>query len=273
MLRKLKNLLEHELDPAFRKRAEFIFQAIEAKQPKTVLDVGCGRGFYVRAFCEYKFINTIYGIDTNATYLAKAKKIINDNRIILKIGKIESLPFPDNSLDCVICSEILEHLPNDSKGLSEVRRILKPGGMLIISVPNKQFPLFWDPINWILMNFFNKHINKNIWWLAGMWADHVRLYSHEDILKKVKKHNFVINQVKHFVHFSWPFTHFLIYGVGKNIADRVELPVGNRFNFEKNNKASKFLAAFISLPSAVFDKYSTNKKKSVDIGLIAFKPE
>ncbi len=54
-------------------------------------------------------------------------------------GTGHQLPFPDNAFDHVICSEVLEHIPNYASFLSEIQRVLKPGGLFAVSVP-RYFP-------------------------------------------------------------------------------------------------------------------------------------
>ncbi len=251
----LKNFLSSEIDPAFAKRAEIIFKNIEKYKPKKVLDVGCGRGFYIKSLTFYKFIKEIHGIDINKNYLNQAKKIItNDERISLKLKTIYKTDYPNNYFDLIIASEVLEHLKNDQNALKEIRRILKPKGKLIITVPQKNFPFFWDPINWTLMKFFNTHIDKNIWWLAGIWADHERLYDKKMIIELLKSTGFKILSIKEIIHWSWPFSHFLLYGIGKNIVEKLKINEFNRFYFNSDKKISKILACLFEMPSNILDK-------------------
>lgn len=142
MLKKLKDFLRAEIDPAFAKRAEIIFQCIEKYKPKRILDAGCGRGFYLYGINSYKFVKEIHGIDINEKYLKIAKNINQDKRVKIKKSNIYKLPYENNSFDLIICSEVLEHLKDDKKALKELHRVLKPNGKLIITVPNLNFPFF-----------------------------------------------------------------------------------------------------------------------------------
>lgn len=99
MLDKLENLLKAEIDPAFAERARFIFKEIEKQKPKRILDVGCGRGFYVYASTLYNFPKEIHGIEINKNYLKIAKKNIKDQRVILKEGNLYKLPYKNNYFD------------------------------------------------------------------------------------------------------------------------------------------------------------------------------
>jgi len=270
MLRKLKYFLQAEIDPAFAKRAEIIFKIIEKYKPKIILDAGCGRGFYLYGISLYKFATEIHGIDINEKYLKIAKNINQDKRVKIKKGTIYKLPYKKNFFDLVICSEVLEHLKDDKKAIKELHRVLKPNGKLIITVPNINFPFLWDPINWILMHFFNKHINKNIWWLAGIWADHERLYKKNDLKKMIKSTGFEIIKIKEVVHWCWPFSHLILYGFGKNLVEKMNLNQFNRLNFKTNKILSRIIAYFFILPSKVFDE-KIKLSNSVNILVLAVK--
>jgi SAM-dependent methyltransferase len=270
MLKKLNSLLQNEIDPAYAKRSAYIFSAVENKKPSVILDAGCGRGFYVKALSLYPFVKQIHGIDINNRYVEKAKKLCaGDRKIHIRQGSIYKLPYKDQIFDCVISSEIFEHLDNEKKALSELYRVLKPNGILLITVPNERFPFLWDPINWILMRVFNTHVNKDIWWLAGMWADHIRLYK-KDSLTELVNNKFSVTDTKEFIHWSWPLTHFFLYGIGKNIVEKFPSKNFNRFEFTQDKPLSRLLAGFVALPSILFDKrFPTNS--SVDIALTAVK--
>lgn len=263
MLQKLKILLDSEIDPAFAARARIIFDQVEARRPKKILDVGCGRGFYIKALGLYSFPKEIYGIDTNEMYLRKARKNILDKRIKILNASAYHLPFPNNYFDFVICSEVLEHLKFDGKALREINRVLKDEGVAVITVPSLAFPFLWDPLNWILMRLFNTHIKKSIWFLAGIWADHERLYTKDILIRGVEEQGFTIKKLNYAVHYCWPLSHFLLYGIGKNIIERLPMKSFNRFNFQKNNKSS-MLATLFGLPSRL-DTKEVLARSSVDI--------
>ena len=259
MLKKLRILLDNEIDPAFAQRAEFIFKILEKEKPKRVLDAGCGRGFYPNAVSLYSFPREIVGIDINSEYLKQAKDQISDKRVKLLKKSIYSTDFPDNYFDLVICSEVLEHLTNEKKALGEISRILKKNGTLLITVPGYNFPFLWDPINWILMRFFKTHVNKNIWFLAGIWAGHERLYEVNDLGEKIKNAGFSVLKINGVISFCWPFSHFILYGLGKNIVERLNIRSFSRFQFKKNN-FNYLLARLFSIPT----KFITGDS-SVDI--------
>lgn len=102
-----------------------------------VLDAGCGAGEYVQALAEC-------GADVRGVeYLAHkvrewATRQGDDGRV--SEGDLASLPFAEHTFDVVLLNEVLEHVPNESLVLIELRRVLKPGGVLLVFSPNRRYP-------------------------------------------------------------------------------------------------------------------------------------
>lgn len=269
----LQRSLTAEIDPAFSLRARFIFEAVVALRPHRVLDMGCGRGYYTHSLTFFPFIRKIDAVDINGHYLKAAKEHCTDTRIFFHQADIYSLPFPDNTFDCIIFSEVLEHIPNEKKALGELRRVLKKNGTLLVTVPNQDFPFLWDPLNWLLMKLFHTHVDKNIWWLAGIWADHDRLYSKNNLVRVLVRNGFAVREEpRPVIRWSWPCSHFFLYGIGKNIVEH--MPGGNtfsRFDFEKPRRLARALASFVALPSRFLDGIFPSTHISVGLCVLAAK--
>lgn len=257
---KLENLLKNEIDPTYSKRARLILSTIEKNKFKKILEVGSGRGFYLYACALYPFIKNVVGVEINPSYVNRAKKTINSKKVKIFLESAYDLPFKKNEFDCVICTEVLEHLSHENRALKEMKRVLKDDGKILITVPNYNFPFTWDPLNWLLMRVFNTHIDKDIWWLAGIWADHLRLYKDKDIEKIFKNCSLTIKNKSYFVKKSLIFSHFLLYGVGKNLVEKLNLSEFDRFNYQPK-KISGFLAKILLF----FTKTETKNNKSVGI--------
>jgi SAM-dependent methyltransferase len=103
-----------------------------------VLDLGCGSGDYVRA------LNRIERVAAWGVEYEIGKVTVAANRPDLRgrvvRGDIEHLPFADRSFDVVLLNEVIEHVPNDARALSEIRRALTPEGRLLLFAPNRWFP-------------------------------------------------------------------------------------------------------------------------------------
>ena len=266
----IKRLLDQEIDPAFAQRAGFIFEYIEQYKPEFVLDIGCGRGFYSNLISKYSFVKKVIGIDLNADYVEKAKKYSgHSKKVEFNTGSVYKLPYKNGTFDVIVCSEVLEHLPDDKKAINELERVLKPGGIILATVPHESFPLLWDPLNWLLMKIFHTHINKDRWWLAGIWADHERLYT-EKAFKSLLKKDFKLVSFQKFVHWCWPFSHFILYAIGKNVIERIPTKNIDRFNTGKKSFVALGLAIVFALPSKLFDKIFPTSS-SVNLGICAEK--
>lgn len=265
----IKNFLRKEIDPAFKRRAEIILtKSLFLKAGMRALDLGCGRGFYTKALAILHPDVQITALDLNEKYLKQARKLITENNVNLVKADARNLPFTESSFDFVVCSEVLEHIQEDEKVISEIKRVLTKNGTALITVPHKNYPFLWDPINWILQRLFNKHIPSDIWWLAGIWADHIRLYSEEDLVAKVKKAGFGVEKIWRSTYYCLPFAHFLLYGIGKNL---VELGIaGGSFNRFKIDNSLSFANKFVNSPFRIIDKlnYRNFNKNSSFVNLI-----
>ncbi len=238
---------------AFKKRVRTIFEWVQPTDDKIILDCACGRGFYLnmlRTVSQCKLV----GLELDSDVIAKAYRNVGQlPHITLSQANIYQQPYPANRFDAVILSEILEHVDDDVRGLKEVFRVLKPGGVVAITVPNANYPFWWDPINKSLETVFRTHIGKGP--LAGIWANHVRLYTAEQLRKAVLDAGFILEEERSFTHNSFPFIHNIVYGLGKPLLESGALPANmakaaDRTSFDENNGS---LLNPINLGLAVFN--------------------
>lgn len=102
------------------------------KKDAKVLDVGCGTGkFAYRLWSVTKGVE-IHGIDISNEMIERAKAKVNDETIDFKVGDVEELPYESKTFDIVTCSNSFHHYPNQKKAISEMRRVLKDDGKLLI---------------------------------------------------------------------------------------------------------------------------------------------
>lgn len=97
---------------------------------KRVLDLGCRSGALTRHFLEG---NVVVGLDVDAVALAKARDLGIEP---VQANVEEPLPFEDASFDAIVAGELFEHLQFPDALVAEIARVLKPGGVLVGSVPN-----------------------------------------------------------------------------------------------------------------------------------------
>ena len=140
-----------------------------------VLDMGCGAGRH--AFALYRRGANVVALDMDADELrdvaAMFEAMADEGEApqgataTAVRGNAYSLPFEDESFDRIIAAEVMEHLPDDTVAMAELTRVLKPGGIIAVSVPR------WLP-------------EKVCWALSDQYHEveggHVRIYR-GDILK------------------------------------------------------------------------------------------
>jgi ubiquinone/menaquinone biosynthesis C-methylase UbiE len=102
----------------------------------TTLDVGCGTGLITRHLNG----NHIVALDINH-WAVKRVKLHASDKVQCVAGDIESLPLASDTFDMVICTDVLEHLPNPDRALKEILRVMKTGAILIGEVPSRN--LIW----------------------------------------------------------------------------------------------------------------------------------
>jgi len=98
-----------------------------------VLEVGCGRGNLTFTISQYAHVVTF---DISRGCLNYAKELGNLEGAFCFQGDVRSIPFEDSTFDTVVATEVLEHLPDLDTAMKEITRVLKPGGIVVASVPN-----------------------------------------------------------------------------------------------------------------------------------------
>lgn len=114
--------------------ANYLMERFHIQRGMKVLDNGCGRGDFLRAFSEL-------GLDAYGTDISS----FCDKSIVVDL-ECDSLPFPDNHFDVVFSKSVIEHLANSENYMSEMKRVLKPRGILILMVPDwkSQYKIFFE---------------------------------------------------------------------------------------------------------------------------------
>jgi SAM-dependent methyltransferase len=105
------------------------------------LNAGCGEGLYCPFLEAFPEVTEIVNVDLAG--VAERLKRFEDPRHRSFDASLTDLPFPDGSFDSCLCTEVLEHIPEDDRAASELARCLRPGGRLLVSVPHPPAP--YDP--------------------------------------------------------------------------------------------------------------------------------
>lgn len=105
----------------------------------TVLDIACGSGYGTKILADKA--KMVSGVDLDKPAIKYAQKNYAASNIKYLVGDCIDIPHEDNQFDAVVSFETIEHIPDYNKFISEVKRVLKPNGLLILSTPNDtQFP-------------------------------------------------------------------------------------------------------------------------------------
>ncbi|HEX2240944.1 MAG TPA: class I SAM-dependent methyltransferase [Actinomycetota bacterium] len=143
-----------------------------------VLDVGCGGGRH--SFAALKAGAAVVSIDLKPTVL---REVADMSAALVESGQVGGqlaataradvlrLPFPEATFDCVIASEILEHIASDGDAIKEIARVLKPGGRVAVTVP-RAWP---ERVCWALSREYRSSP-----------GGHVRIYRAEELTRKLE---------------------------------------------------------------------------------------
>jgi SAM-dependent methyltransferase len=116
-------------------------------EPIRILDAGCGTGALLDRL-EGRPGVEVYGLDFSGQALAYTRQ---RGHVHLVQGDLTCLPFPDGTFDVVTALDVVEHIREDERALREVNRVLRPGGVLLASVP--AFRFLWGPHDTALQHF------------------------------------------------------------------------------------------------------------------------
>jgi SAM-dependent methyltransferase len=156
---------------------------LPARTNARVLDVGCGDGRHIVEAARRGAYAV--GLDYDTGELAKARLRIGGQRVDLVVGDATRLPFRDGLFDNIICTETLEHLPDDAGALREIARLLGPGGQLLGAVPSH----FTELLYW--------RLSRGYWHTPG---GHVRIYKPRGLQRKLRAAGLHLSSIR-YVHF------------------------------------------------------------------------
>ena len=147
---------------------------------KKILDAGCGPGTYGLMLAQCG--NEVVGVEISPGGVQVANERAKQKRVTFKaqVGDLEKLPFADNTFDVCFCGWVLHHFPDVDASVSELARVLKPGGMIAMAEPNEsnlalRFSRFIEDLpllrTWVLREGWdtpNRTINKHKQYVAAL---------------------------------------------------------------------------------------------------------
>jgi ubiquinone/menaquinone biosynthesis C-methylase UbiE len=164
------------------------YKILSFKDGDKLLDVGCGEGRHVIHAClEHNILGvgvdlSIRDLKTTAERFAPFAKYNRNSCFSIQQADARKLPFADKSFDKIICSEVLEHIENYPAVLQEINRVLKPNGILAVSVP-RAWP---EKICWTLSAAYHQ-----------VEGGHVRIFNARQLRAEIESMQFT------FTHRYW----------------------------------------------------------------------
>jgi SAM-dependent methyltransferase len=148
-----------------------------------VIDVGCGDGRHIAAAAARGCFAV--GVDYDAAELRKARERLGALRVDLVVADASRLPFHDGAFDAAICTETLEHLPDDGGATRELSRVTRDGGLAHIAVPSH----FTELVYWRLSHDYSRTP-----------GGHVRIYGARVLATKLARAGLRVEDAR-YVHF------------------------------------------------------------------------
>ena len=157
------------------------YRLLNIGKGERVLDAGCGEGRHSFEACKVEG-SYVCALDLSHEDLRKVRYVLgcmdegNETGgcwTVMK-GDVLNLPFRDGSFDKIICSEVLEHVANDNRGISELVRVLKVGGIMAVTVPT----YLSESIYWTLSEYY--HNNP---------GGHIRKYEAQQLVAALRRNN------------------------------------------------------------------------------------
>lgn len=160
-----------------QRRLEMIVHAVGERIKGSILENGCGVGMYVEHLSP--FGGTVIGLEYDFERTVDAHA--NSPHILNAAG--ENIPLPSGIFDLILSHEVIEHVRDDRVAVSEIVRVLKPGGRAVIFCPNRGYPFETHGIYWkgqyhfgnkLFVNYLPRTVRDKL-------APHVRVYSKHDL--------------------------------------------------------------------------------------------
>lgn len=154
--------------PTFRTRWLFLRSALdEIGHVGRTLHIGCGEGDHDGLLKQHT--EELVACDLNAGDVEHARAVNQHlTGIEYRVEDATALSLPDAHFDAVVCMEVIEHVGDPHRLLTEIARVLVPGGKAILTCPSERFPLTYDPLNFALA-LFHTHVPLGAYGYGHNW--------------------------------------------------------------------------------------------------------
>jgi 2-polyprenyl-3-methyl-5-hydroxy-6-metoxy-1,4-benzoquinol methylase len=187
-------------------RMRRMLAVVLAKGARRVLDIGCGRGVFPAEL--RRFGAEAYGVD-----VFDPDSVAADGWSYTSGDITRGLPYPDCGFDCVTLGEVIEHVPDPDGLLRDIRRVLAPGGWLVLSTPNLVcwanrvlVPLGLQPL---FTETSSRVTLGRRWRMLGQGSraqGHLKVFTHRSLAEILELHGFEVHERRGlpFAAFPWP---------------------------------------------------------------------
>jgi len=167
------------------------------KNPKNILDIGCGQGRYISIAKTFFKNSEFIGLDFSEVAITKARQYHPDSTFYL--GQAEDLKMiPDQSIDLIITIELFEHVYDFRKTIKECSRVLKPGGRILFTTPcANRFSVEW------FENFLSNTLEKTNEGYNRFGTDpyeHLRRLTSNDVKRTFSEYGIIIDKIRFRAH-------------------------------------------------------------------------
>ena len=129
-----------------------------AKDGMRLLDVGCGTGEFASRVSDHPSRMELEGVDLSPHMVEVANSKFMDNEdVSFKLGDVEHLPYENDAFDIITCSHSFHHYPDQKRAVSEMHRVLKPGGKLMI-IDGSKDNILGKFIYGVVIKWIERHI-------------------------------------------------------------------------------------------------------------------
>jgi 2-polyprenyl-3-methyl-5-hydroxy-6-metoxy-1,4-benzoquinol methylase len=116
------------------------YASSESRETGAALEVGPGSGVYLPILAD--LFQVVNGSDIEDAYLKHAHTLLSKiSNLSLAVDDITDSKLPEGSFDLILCTEVVEHIPDSQAAIAQMHRLLKPGGVLVLSTPQRYSPL------------------------------------------------------------------------------------------------------------------------------------
>lgn len=200
--------------------------------PSKILDAGCGAGGTLEYLARY---GSVQGVDVSPQMVEYCQK----RGMSVSCTSLSELPFRNDNFDMVFCLDVLEHIPHEKPALRELIRVVRPGGILVFTVP--ALSMLWG----------NHDILNN----------HYRRYNFGELQKLLTELNLAIERSTYFNFFLLPPI-WLVRKLSRKNTQRTDFQLGSKLDkiFYLILKLENFLLGYMDLPVGVSQLVIARKK-------------